>query len=109
LRHWVPDPESSVKPVIEAQVLNLLIDLKQRFDLTYIFISHDLNVVRFISDRVMGHPRMAARTGAGRRRPVLTSPAKLAPLNVLHQPQQSSVHSSAVGFLLRAMCKIPER
>jgi peptide/nickel transport system ATP-binding protein len=44
---------SALDKSIEAQVLNLLIDLKQRFDLTYIFISHDLNVVRFISDRVM--------------------------------------------------------
>ena len=44
---------SALDKSIEAQVLNLLIDLKARFDLTYIFISHDLNVVRFISDRVM--------------------------------------------------------
>ena len=34
-------------------MLNLLVDLKERFELTYVFISHDLNVVRFISDRVM--------------------------------------------------------
>ena len=34
-------------------MLNLLIDLKQEFGLTYVFISHDLNVVRFISDRVL--------------------------------------------------------
>jgi peptide/nickel transport system ATP-binding protein len=44
---------SALDKSIEAQVLNLLVDLKAQFDLTYIFISHDLNVVRFISDRVM--------------------------------------------------------
>ncbi len=38
---------------VEAQVLNLLGELKQRFNLTYLFISHDLNVVEYISDRVM--------------------------------------------------------
>ncbi len=38
---------------VEAQVLNLLSELKQQFNLTYLFISHDLNVVEYMSDRVM--------------------------------------------------------
>ena len=44
---------SALDKSIGAQVLNLLADLKERFRLTYVFISHDLNVVRHISDRVM--------------------------------------------------------
>ena len=44
---------SALDKSIEAQVLNLLLDLKAEFKLTYIFISHDLNVVRYMSDRVM--------------------------------------------------------
>jgi peptide/nickel transport system ATP-binding protein len=38
---------------VEAQVLNLLGELKEKFNLTYLFISHDLNVVEYMSDRVM--------------------------------------------------------
>jgi peptide/nickel transport system ATP-binding protein len=44
---------SALDKSVEAQMLNLLQELKSRLALTYVFISHDLNVVHFISDRVM--------------------------------------------------------
>jgi oligopeptide/dipeptide ABC transporter ATP-binding protein len=46
------EPVSALDVSIQSQILNLLVDLRERFDLTYLFVAHNLSVIEYISDRV---------------------------------------------------------
>lgn len=67
------EPVSALDVTIQAQILDLLLELVDRFDLTMLFVSHDLGVVRYLSDRilVMKHGELVE---AGTAHDIFTNP-----------------------------------
>jgi ABC-type oligopeptide transport system ATPase subunit len=66
------EPTSSLDVSVQAQILELLRELQRKFNLTYMFISHDISVVKYVSTRMavmhlgkvveIGHPAMYSKT-----------------------------------------------
>lgn len=67
------EPVSALDVSIQAQVLNLLNELKHDLDLTYIFVAHDLSVVEYISDRV-GVMYLGNFVGVGEKEKIYSNP-----------------------------------
>lgn len=67
------EPVSALDLSVQAQVLNLLADLQDEFNLTYVFISHDLSVVRYIADDVLVLSKGVA-VEQGSREAIFSSP-----------------------------------
>lgn len=89
---------SSLDVSVQAQVLNLLKELQEEFNLTYIFISHDLSVVKYMSDRILVmHQGQIVEQGPAER--------------IYHQPQEqytrSLIAAIPTGNLERIQQRLP--
>ena len=92
------EPVSALDVSIQSQILNLLIDLKARLNLSYVFISHDLAVVEHISDRVavmyLGRVVESAETAALYRR--AAHPYTQALVSAIPEPDAARRHERII-------------
>ncbi|MDQ7908015.1 ATP-binding cassette domain-containing protein [Phytohabitans sp. ZYX-F-186] len=92
------EPVSALDVSIQSQVLNLLVDLKRRFALTYLFVAHDLAVVDYVSDRVavmyLGKVVEIADSVSIRERPL--HPYTVALLSAIPQPRPGGARQRIV-------------
>lgn len=86
------EPVSALDVSIQAQILNLLAKLKKEFDLSYLFITHDLSVVEHVSDRVatmyLGEIAETASTGEFYSNPLHPYTVALLSANLLPDPEK---------------------
>jgi oligopeptide/dipeptide ABC transporter ATP-binding protein len=118
------EPVSALDVSIQAQIINLLQDLRQEFGLTYLFIAHDLAVVRHVSDRVAvmyrGHlveigtaERIYAAPLHPYTRLLLDSvpspdPAVEARRQALPRPEEAPAQPAGAGCVFAARCPLPK-
>ncbi|WHA42703.1 dipeptide ABC transporter ATP-binding protein [Agrobacterium larrymoorei] len=99
------EPVSALDLSVQAQVLNLLSDLQDEFGLTYVFISHDLSVVKYIADEVMVM-YFGEAVEYGTREEVFSNPQHSYTRTLFAATPKADVESIRARMAAKAMAKV---
>ena len=102
------EPVSSLDVSVQAQIINLFLDIRERFRISMLFISHDLNIVRFISDRIMVMYR-GKIVETGEKEELFSHPLHPYTRLLMHASNNPERQGEGEGFLLNDGCVFLER
>ncbi len=102
------EPVSSLDVSVQAQIINLFLDIRERFRISMLFISHDLNIVRFISDEIMVmYQGKVVETGE--KEELFSHPLHPYTRLLMHASNNPERQGEGEGFLLKDGCVFLER
>ncbi len=102
------EPVSSLDVSVQAQIINLFLDIREQFKISMLFISHDLNIVRFISDRIMVMYRGKV-VEIGEKEELFSHPLHPYTRLLMHASNTVQIEGEGEGAPLKDCCLFLER
>jgi oligopeptide transport system ATP-binding protein len=102
------EPVSSLDVSVQAQIVNLFLDIREQFTISMLFISHDLNIVRFISDRIMVMYR-GQIVEMGEKEELFSQPLHPYTRLLMHASSGLQIEQESEAFLTDGSCVFLQR